>query len=36
MTSQVTKIDIHSLNSGVYFVEIKTAESATVHKIVKK
>ncbi|WP_079240958.1 T9SS type A sorting domain-containing protein [Chryseobacterium indologenes] len=36
MTSQVTKIDIHSLNSGVYFVEIKTSENTTIHKIVKK
>ncbi|MCQ9635493.1 T9SS type A sorting domain-containing protein [Chryseobacterium sp. WG23] len=36
ITSQATKIDIHSLNSGVYFVEIKTADTSTIHKIIKK
>ncbi|MEE6128166.1 T9SS type A sorting domain-containing protein [Chryseobacterium arthrosphaerae] len=36
MTSQTTKVNIQSLDRGVYFVEIKTSESSTIHKIVKK
>ncbi|WP_300688294.1 T9SS type A sorting domain-containing protein [Chryseobacterium sp.] len=36
LTSQATKINIRSLSSGVYFVEIKTSANSTIHKIVKK
>ena len=36
MTSEATKIDIKSLNTGVYWVEIKTKNGSTVHKVVKK
>lgn len=36
MTTQVDKINIQSLNTGIYFVEIKTSTTTTVHKIVKK
>lgn len=36
MTSQSTKINVKSLNTGVYWVEIKTKNGSTVHKIVKK
>ncbi|KAB1229639.1 T9SS type A sorting domain-containing protein [Chryseobacterium viscerum] len=36
MTSQEAKMTIQSLTSGVYFVEIKTAENTTIHKMVKK
>ncbi|WP_241408411.1 T9SS type A sorting domain-containing protein [Chryseobacterium arthrosphaerae] len=36
MTSQMTKIDIQSLQTGIYFVEIKTNDRSTIHKIVKK
>ncbi|SDI16247.1 T9SS type A sorting domain-containing protein [Chryseobacterium jejuense] len=36
MTSQTTKINVKSLNAGIYWVEIKTKNGATVHKVVKK
>jgi hypothetical protein len=36
MTSQAAKVNIQSLNKGVYLVEIKTTESSTIHKIVKQ
>ncbi|OCA76015.1 hypothetical protein BBI01_04790 [Chryseobacterium artocarpi] len=36
MTSQEKKINVKSLNAGVYWVEIKTKNGSTVHKIVKK
>lgn len=36
MTSQETKINIQSLNAGVYWMVIKTKNGSTVHKIVKK
>lgn len=36
ITSQSTKIDIHSLTAGIYFVEMKTANTSTIHKIIKK
>ena len=36
MASQETKINVKSLKSGVYWVEIKTKSGSTVHKIVKK
>lgn len=36
MTSQSAKVDIQLLQTGVYFVEIKTAENTTFHKVVKK
>ncbi|MCJ7935268.1 MAG: T9SS type A sorting domain-containing protein [Chryseobacterium sp.] len=36
MTSQATTIDIHSLNPGLYFVEVKTAGGSTLYKILKK
>lgn len=36
MTSQAAKINIQSLNSGVYFVEVKTVNDSTVYKVVKK
>ena len=36
MTSQEKKINIKSLNAGVYWAEIKTKNGSTVHKVVKK
>ncbi|NIF06794.1 T9SS type A sorting domain-containing protein [Chryseobacterium sp. Tr-659] len=36
MTAQTMRIDIQSLNRGIYFVEIKTPENSTIHKIIKK
>lgn len=36
MTSQEKKINVKSLNTGVYWVEIKTKSGSTVHKVVKK
>lgn len=36
MTSQETRINIQSLSSGVYFVEVKTSNQSSIHKIVKK
>ncbi|PWN69049.1 hypothetical protein C1631_013350 [Chryseobacterium phosphatilyticum] len=36
ITSHVTRINLQSLNSGVYFVEIKAKSGSTTHKIVKK
>ncbi|MBV8325561.1 T9SS type A sorting domain-containing protein [Chryseobacterium sp.] len=36
LTSQAGVIDIRSLNHGVYFLEIKTGDRSTVHKIEKK
>lgn len=36
MTSHEKKINIQSLNTGVYWVEIKSKNGSTVHKIVKK
>lgn len=36
MNTQNKKINIQSLHSGVYFVEIKTNQSTTTHKIIKK
>lgn len=36
MTSQETKINVRSLNPGVYWVEIKTKNGSTIHKVVKK
>lgn len=36
MTPQTTKIDVKALNTGVYWVEIKTKNGSTVHKVVKK
>lgn len=36
MTSQTTKINVKSLDTGVYWMEIKTTNSSTIHKIVKK
>ena len=36
MTSQEKKINVKSLNAGVYWMEIKTKNGSTVHKIVKK
>ncbi|MBV8325563.1 T9SS type A sorting domain-containing protein [Chryseobacterium sp.] len=36
LTSQAGVIDIRSLSYGVYFVEIKTGDRSTVHKIIKK
>lgn len=36
MTSQEKKINVKSLNAGVYWMEIKTKNGSTVHKVVKK
>lgn len=36
MTTQATKINIQSLSSGVYFVEIKTLNNSVIHKMIKK
>lgn len=36
MTSRETKINIQPLSSGGYFIEIKTSDHSTIHKIVKK
>ncbi|REC60687.1 hypothetical protein DRF65_19800 [Chryseobacterium pennae] len=36
MTTQTSKINVTSLNTGVYWVEVKTKSDSTVHKIVKK
>lgn len=36
MTSQSMKIDLKTLTAGVYWVEIKTKNGSTVHKVVKK
>lgn len=36
MTSQATKINVKSLNTDVYWMEIKTKNGSTVHKVVKK
>ncbi|MCX8523085.1 T9SS type A sorting domain-containing protein [Chryseobacterium formosus] len=36
LNTQDKKINIQSLQSGVYFVEIKTDKSTTTHKIIKK
>lgn len=36
MTSQTKKVNVKSLNAGVYWVEVKTKNGATVHKVVKK
>ncbi|MCD1117939.1 T9SS type A sorting domain-containing protein [Chryseobacterium turcicum] len=36
INTQNKKINIQSLQSGIYFVEIKTEKSVTTHKIIKK
>lgn len=36
LNTQDKKINIQSLKSGIYLIEIKTAQSTTVHKIIKK
>ncbi|REC47792.1 T9SS type A sorting domain-containing protein [Chryseobacterium pennipullorum] len=36
MTSQTTKINLQSLQSGTYFVELKTVDNSTIHKIIKQ
>lgn len=36
MTTQDTKINIQALSNGIYFMEIKTMDGSTVHKVVKK
>ncbi|WP_250253327.1 T9SS type A sorting domain-containing protein [Chryseobacterium sp. Marseille-Q3244] len=36
MTSQATKINLKALNAGIYWVEVKTQNGSTVHKVVKK
>ena len=36
LVSKAAKIDIQSLQSGVYLMEIKTSKNTTVHKLIKK
>ncbi|WP_106916527.1 T9SS type A sorting domain-containing protein [Chryseobacterium aurantiacum] len=36
MSSQGVKINVKSLNAGVYWVEIKTSSSSTIHKMIKE
>ena len=36
LNTQDKKINIQSLKSGIYLVEIKTVQSTTTHKIIKK
>lgn len=36
LTSKATKIDIQSLQSGIYLMEIKTSKNTAVHKLIKK
>lgn len=36
LSSDATKINIQALEAGVYFVEVKTDQQTTIHKVIKK
>ena len=36
ITDPVTKVDIHSFNSGMYFVKVQSAETTKTHKVILK